>query len=574
MQLLIPLSFSSMLGGMCTLLGTSTNLILQDLAAQSTPPFAISMFSMTSVGGPVALVGIAVMVAGSSLLPGHANGGGDGAGAALSYTSCFRCTAAAAGRSAAAIGLAAVPGAQLVQLRKEKSPPGLSAAIVQLDRAAAAAAAAGEEEEEEEEEPLAAAAAQGGGALLERPLSQGDVLTFHTTADGIAALRKFRELLVDKQEAIAALGAGRRHRRLFEASLAVSSPLVGEPLDSAVALATYNCAILAHRPFAAASKLWSGLNEHEASADNRNTSRSSASLSLPSSFSLPTLRGRPSPKANPMDSKAVSLLDAGYLAEEGGGSSSSSSSSSSSPSSMIPKMQQGDTIVIEAPETFALRQGASSHFSVTRELKDSFAPRFDKDSDRVRMQVAGAILALMVVLAASGAYVIFSAALFAAMLLIAAQCLTIEEALASVKGRVILAICATYGLGSALKTTGVASAIASGLVSLGLQIGNIGLLAMLFLCTAVLSCVVSNQATVILLWPVIESIQIPGLHLGQFAITLMMGASTAFITPIGYQTSLMVFGPGNYAFGDFVKIGGLITLVLTPVTALLVYYTV
>ena len=68
-KLLIPLSFSSMLGGMCTLLGTSTNLILQDLAVKSHPPFEISMFSMTSVGGPVAMVGILVMVFGSGLLP-------------------------------------------------------------------------------------------------------------------------------------------------------------------------------------------------------------------------------------------------------------------------------------------------------------------------------------------------------------------------------------------------------------------------------------------------------------------------------------------------------------------------
>ena len=104
--------------------------------------------------------------------------------------------------------------------------------------------------------------------------------------------------------------------------------------------------------------------------------------------------------------------------------------------------------------------------------------------------------------------------------------------------------------------------------------GPVGLLCMLFLCTALLSCVVSNQATVILLWPVVRDIAVPGLHTGQFAIILMMGASTAFVTPIGYQTSLMVFGPGNYTFGDFVKIGGVLTLALTVVAGVFVYYAV
>lgn len=549
-KLLIPLSFSSMLGGMCTLLGTSTNLILQDLAAQCPPgpngaplstcepPFEITMFSMSSVGVPIAAVGILVMSVFNGLMPTRANVGSS-ADATLSYTTSFRATAAAEGRSASAVGLAAVPGAKLVQLQKDRQRASPAWQTYQPDALPSKVQA---------------------GPLLERPLSEGDVLVFQTSADGIAALRKFRELVIDKQQALAALGAGRRHRRLFEASLAVSSPLVGEPLDSTVALVTYNCAILAHRPFSAPLRLWSGLSEEDANSGLRVRASSSPGLALP-------VVG--SPRANPMSSKKTPLLGAGYVAEGGAGAGAGAAVDSGEIT-----MQQGDTIVIEAPNHFAMRQGASSHFSVTRELKDSFAPRFDKASDRVRMQVSGAILLLMVILAATNAYVIFSAALFASMLLITAQCLTIEEALGSIKGRVIIAICATYGLGAALQKTGVASAIASGLVALGLKIGNIGLLAMLFLCTAVLSCVVSNQATVILLWPVINSIKIEGLHLGQFAITLMMGASTAFITPIGYQTSLMVFGPGNYVFGDFVKIGGLITLFLTPITALLVYYTV
>ena len=135
---------------------------------------------------------------------------------------------------------------------------------------------------------------------------------------------------------------------------------------------------------------------------------------------------------------------------------------------------------------------------------------------------------------------------------------------------------ATYGLGTALQNTGTAALLASGLVSVGTRIGDVGLLSMIFLAVSLLSCVVSNAATVILLWPVVRDLpaEIPGLSIGQLAVTLMMGASCAFVTPIGYQTNLMVFAPGNYEFADFTKIGGALVLLLTPVVGFLVFYII
>ena len=148
-----------------------------------------------------------------------------------------------------------------------------------------------------------------------------------------------------------------------------------------------------------------------------------------------------------------------------------------------------------------------------------------------------------------------------------------KEAFDAINGRVILAIVATYGLGTALESTGTASLIASGLVSVGKRIGAVGLLSMLFLAVALLSCIVSNAATVILLFPVVQDLsgKLNSLSIGQLSVTLMMGASCAFVTPIGYQTNLMIFAPGNYEFIDFAKIGGALVLLLTPVVGFLVF---
>jgi len=127
---------------------------------------------------------------------------------------------------------------------------------------------------------------------------------------------------------------------------------------------------------------------------------------------------------------------------------------------------------------------------------------------------------------------IFTLSATAAALLVASKCLTIDEAFAAVNGRVLLGIVATYGLGAALERTKVAALLASSLVAVGGTTGPQGLLAVLFFTVALLSGVVSNQATVILLWPVVRGIDIEGVSIGQFAIVLMMGASCAFMTPV------------------------------------------
>jgi di/tricarboxylate transporter len=97
---------------------------------------------------------------------------------------------------------------------------------------------------------------------------------------------------------------------------------------------------------------------------------------------------------------------------------------------------------------------------------------------------------------------------------------------------------------------------------------------MIFLSVSTLSCIVSNQATVILMWPVVSVIDVHGLHIGQFAVILLLAASTSFATPIGYQTNLMVYEPGGYDFKDFARMGIPLTLLLAPIASVLTYYLI
>ena len=92
-------------------------------------------------------------------------------------------------------------------------------------------------------------------------------------------------------------------------------------------------------------------------------------------------------------------------------------------------------------------------------------------------------------------------------------------------------------------------------------LGKFGFLLAIYLITSVMSCLVSNSATVVAFYSVLRVIKVPGLTAEQLMITMMLGASSAFATPIGYQTNLMVLGRGGYVFSDFLALGGGLTII-------------
>lgn len=142
---------------------------------------------------------------------------------------------------------------------------------------------------------------------------------------------------------------------------------------------------------------------------------------------------------------------------------------------------------------------------------------------------------------------------------------------AQISFRVLITIAASFGLGAALENTHISNLIADALTVLSRSLPQVVFLGIIFLCTSLLSCIVSNSATVVLLYSVLRSVHVPGLSASRMMLVMMIGASSAFATPLGYQTNLLVVSRGGYRFGDFAYLGGLLTIVVGTCVSVLAW---
>jgi len=150
------------------------------------------------------------------------------------------------------------------------------------------------------------------------------------------------------------------------------------------------------------------------------------------------------------------------------------------------------------------------------------------------------------------------------------RCTQAEEARRSIDWQVLIVIGASIALGTALEKTGVTLSIAQHFVSTVGQSPYAALI-MLFVLVAGFSALISNVAAAVMLFPVAAAISVElNVDIIPMAITLMIAASASFSTPIGYQTNLMVYGPGEYRFVDFLKMGVPLTILVGLTTVLLV----
>jgi di/tricarboxylate transporter len=478
-KLMIPLSYAAILGGTCTLIGTSTNLVVNGLLIRAadaqhvtghaaTLPRGLGMFDVTWVGLPAALAGITLIVLGQRwLLPNRVP--------SLVRVSDPR---------EYTIEMVVEPGSPLVGKSIEEAGlrhlPGLY--LAEINRDGVVLPAVGPEES----------------------LRGNDHLVFVGIVDSVIDLQKIRGLAPATNQ-VFKLDAPRAQRCLVEAVASTTCPVVGRTIRDGRFRSVYNAVVLA-------------------------VARHGERLS----------------------GKIGDIV-----------------------------LKAGDTLLLEAHPSFHVQHRNSRDFFLVSRLENSLPP------ERRKATLAlGILLAMVTVVTLSeslgpvtislgdhalrlGEISMFKGALIAAVLMILTACCNIEQARRSIDWQVLLAIGASFAVGQALDKTGAADAVTHGIIrSVG---GSPWLsLAAIYGVTLLVTELITNNAAAALMFPfALATAQNLNANPVPFIVAIMMAASAGFATPIGYQTNLMVYGPGGYRFADYLRIGVLLDLLIWAVTVLI-----
>ena len=434
-KLMIPLSYSAILGGTLTLIGTSTNLVVNGQYQQLTGEAGFSIFSITAVGLPVAITGLAVMLLlMPRVLPDRKDQQKFGAMREFTLEVAVSLNGPLVGKTVGEAGLR-----ELERLY-----------LVEIERGGSVVTAAPSEER----------------------LRGGDRLVFAGDTQAISDLLRINGIVPSVHDDEPSLSKDRAERRLVEAALSPQSDVLGLTIRDARFRDRYGAVVLAVA---------------------RGGERVSGNL--------------------------------GNI-----------------------RLKPGDVLLLEARPAFVSRQRYNKDFLLINDLETE-TPRHD------RAWLSWGILLVLVGLAACSVLSMLNAALLGAAMMILTGCCTVGQAQKSVDVPVILTIAASFALGAALEETGAATFMAEGI--LALSTGQALLTLFLVYCAvSFLTEVITNNAAAVLVIPVVLSMtNSMGVPAEPFVIAVMMAASASFATPLGYQTNMMVFGPGGYRFSDFVKVG-------------------
>lgn len=227
-------------------------------------------------------------------------------------------------------------------------------------------------------------------------------------------------------------------------------------------------------------------------------------------------------------------------------------------------LHPADTLLLEARPVWVERHKYSPDFLLVSSVDGSEMPRHE------RAVYAWAILAGIVLSVTFGLFSMLTAALLGAGLMLFSHCVSSSVARRSIDMQVLMIIACSFALGKGLQVTGAANFIAGELLTLpGDQPWLVLLLT--YLLTSLLSAIVTNNAAAVLMFPIaVATAESLGVSTVPFIIAIMLAASASFATPIGYQTNLMVMGPGNYRFSDFIRIGLPLNILLAFVSVLII----
>jgi di/tricarboxylate transporter len=188
-----------------------------------------------------------------------------------------------------------------------------------------------------------------------------------------------------------------------------------------------------------------------------------------------------------------------------------------------------------------------------------------------KLLIALAIVAGVVGTAALNLFPIVVSAIIGCVLLVLTGCLTMEEAYSAVEWRIIFLLAGVLTLGVALEKTGAASLLSNWLIATVGVWGPVALVSAFYFVTSLLTETMSNNATAALLTPIaIAAAQSMGLDPRPFLMAITFAASASFMTPVGYQTNTLIYGPGQYTFGDFLRIGTPLNILFWLLATLLI----
>ena len=226
------------------------------------------------------------------------------------------------------------------------------------------------------------------------------------------------------------------------------------------------------------------------------------------------------------------------------------------------ELQVGDTLLVQATHESISRLNVNRDFIVAQEIE-----RPDYRQEKIPLAIG--IVAAAVAVAALDVLPIMVSALAGALVMVVTGVLKPPEVYDAVEWDVIFLLAGVIPLGIAMEETGAANLLADLVVASADFLPPIAVLGVFYLVTATLTNIVSNNASVVLMIPVAaEAASQLGANAFAFVLAVTFAASTAFMTPVGYQTNLFVYGPGGYKFTDYVKVGTPLQLIFAVVTTL------
>jgi di/tricarboxylate transporter len=445
----MPMNCAVVLGGLCTLIGTSTNVVVSGLVAERTGK-ALGMFEITWLGLPLFIIGIVYLVVASNMLLKDRRPAMSASDDPRQYSleMLVEPGSPLEGKTIEQAGLRGLHGLFLMEIDRDGH---VMAAVAPTER-----------------------------------LEAGDRLVFVGIVDSVLELQKIRGLRPATDQ-VFKLNDPRSERVLVEAVVSQSCPLVGRTIREGRFRSTYDAVVIA-------------------------VARDGERLRM---------------KIGDIE------------------------------------LQPGDTLLLEASPRFLDRQRSSRHFYLVSQVADFAPPRHD------RAWIALTVLAGMVLAATMGLVPMVAAALAAAAAVLATSCISATDARRSIEWESLLLIAASFGLAQAIEKTGLDELIAQS------AIGAAGdnpllVLAAIYFITMLATELMSNNAAAVLMFPIAwQTAADLGVNPMPFAMAVTVAASCGFATPMGYQTNLMIYGPGGYKFSDYVRLGGPLNLIVMAVTVLL-----